>query len=768
MIKKLFLIPALFVVLFACQPKEETNEVSSREAEINQKVDDLMAQMTLEEKIGQMCQYVAIEHIRETKKKMSGENLIEDDQAGMYPGMSIEQLRQLVREGKVGSFLHVKDAQEANELQELALQSRLKIPLLIGIDAIHGHALIEGSTVYPTQLGLSSTWDDDLVYRVAKATAKEVRSTGMHWTFSPNVDVARDARWGRAGETFGEDPNMVTRMGVAFTKGYQGDFGDDNILACAKHFIAGSEPINGTNASPMDASMHQLREIWLPPYKAQVEAGVYTFMAAHNELNGVPCHGNEWLLTDVLRNEWGFEGFVVSDWMDIERLFVTQKVAPSQREAVKMSVNAGMDMHMHGPDFLEPLAELVNDNQVAEARIDEACRAILKAKYLVGLFDEPFADIEKSKTILFNDEHKELALEAARKSIILLENKKNLLPLKNVKSILVTGPNGSNHRLLGDWTLPQPEENVVTPFEGIKEVFAGARVDYFDSGESLKFPIDRTAEAAKKAKGYDAVVVVVGSNSLRYENSEKTCGENVDRANINLLGTQLKLIHKVYEANPNTIVVLVNGRPLSEPWIKENIPAVIEAWEPGSLGGTALAEILAGEVNPSGKLTMTFPYSVGQITLTYNHKPMHFFHKFKDEPWQPLWEFGHGLSYTTFAYRNLKVENNEIKEGEPVKLSVEVSNTGDIAGDEIVQLYLRDNYSSVTRPVKELTDYKRVSLKAGESKTVDFEIPYNQLGFYNREMEYVVEPGEFTLMVGGSSNDKKLQVETINVLNQSL
>ena len=761
----LILTFSFFMVFWACQPKKEQKNILQSDQEIDRKVTELMKQMTLEEKIGQMCQYVAIEHIRETKKKRKGENLIEDDQAGMYPGMSIEQLKMLVVDGKIGSFLHVKDAEEANNLQELAMQSRLKIPLLIGIDAIHGHALIKGSTVYPTQLGLSCTWDDDLVYRVAKATAREVRSTGMHWTFSPNVDVARDARWGRTGETFGEDPNMVTRMGVAFTNGYQGDLGNDNILACAKHFIAGSESVNGTNASPMDASMHQLREVWLPPYEAQVEAGVYTFMAAHNELNGIPCHGNEWLLTDVLRKEWGFEGFVVSDWMDIERLFLTQKVAYSQKEAIKMSVNAGIDMHMHGPGFLEPLAELIRENEVAELRINKACHSILKAKFLLGLFDEPFVDIEKSKTILFNNEHKMLALEAARKSIVLLENKNKLLPLKNVKSILVTGPNANNHRILGDWTLPQPEENIVTPYEGIKEIFNNTRVEYFDSGESLRNPIDRTDEAAQKAKACDAVVVVVGSNSLRYENSEKTCGENVDRATINLLGTQLKLIQKLYEANPNTIVVLVNGRPLSEPWIKENIPAVIEAWEPGALGGLALAEILAGKVNPSGKLTMTFPHSVGQITTTYNHKPMHFFHKFKDEPWKPLWEFGHGLSYTSFSYSNLSIAKKEIRLNEIIKLSVELENQGDMDGDEIVQLYIRDNYSSVTRPVKELVDYKRVSLKAGEKQKVEFEINSYELGFYNSKMEYVVEPGEFTIMVGGSSGDQNLLQETTNIQN---
>ncbi len=736
-----------------------------KNSSLEKRVTDLMLQMTLEEKIGQMCQYVAIEHIRETKKKMKGEVLIEDDQAGMYKGMSIEDLKQLVRDGKIGSFLHVKDAKEANELQKLAMQSRLKIPLLIGIDAIHGHALIEGSTVFPTQLSLSATWNNDLIYEVAKATAKEVRSTGMHWTFSPNVDVARDPRWGRTGETFGEDPVMVSQMGVAFTKGYQGNFGDENIIACAKHFIAGSEPLNGSNASTMDASMHQLREIWFPPYKAQVDAGVYTFMAAHNELNGVPCHANSFLLTDILRNEWGFDGFVVSDWMDIERLYQTQKVAASPKEAIKMSVNAGMDMHMHGPDFIEPIEEMIKNGEMSESRIDESCRKILKAKFLVGIFNNPFSNEEVSKKILFNDEHKKLALKTARESIILLKNENNILPLKNAKKILVTGPNANNHRMLGDWTLPQPEENIVTPFEGIKTIFSNSKVEYFDSGESLRHPVNRIDEAAKKAKDFDAVVVVVGSNSLRYDRDEKTCGENIDRANINLMGNQLELVQEIYKSNKNVVVVFVNGRPLSEPWIKENIPAVIEAWEPGAMGGTALAEILAGEVNPSGKLTVTIPYSVGQITSIYNHKPMHFFHKYIDEPVEPLWEFGFGLSYSSFSYSNMSVEKRELNNGENINITIDIKNTSDINGDEIVQLYIRDNYSTVTRPVKELKDYKRISLKAGEEKTISFSIPYKNLGFYNTDDKYVIEPGEFTIMVGGTSNSNKLMSKTVNVLN---
>ncbi|MCF6357496.1 MAG: glycoside hydrolase family 3 C-terminal domain-containing protein [Draconibacterium sp.] len=459
-----------------------------------------------------------------------------------------------------------------------------------------------------------------------------------------------------------------------------------------------------------------------------------------------------------------------SDWMDIERLFLTQKVAGSPEEAIKMSVDAGMDMHMHGPDFLEPLEKMVKNGIISEARIDESCRKILKAKFLVGIFNNPFSDEEVSKTILFNDEHKKLALKAARESIILLKNsslpgqENSLLPAKNRKRILVTGPNANNHRMLGDWTLAQPEENIVTPFEGIKSIFANSEVEYFDSGESLLHPVDRIDAAAAKAKEFDMVVVVVGSNSLRYDRKEKTCGENVDRASINLIGNQLELVQAIYGANKNVVVVFVNGRPLAEPWIKENISAIIEAWEPGAMGGTALAEILAGEVNPSGKLTVTIPYSVGQITSVYNHKPMHFFHKYIDEPIEPLWEFGFGMSYSNFIYSNMKIEKSELKSGEPVLVTIDIKNTSSIDGDEVVQLDIRDNYSSVTRPVKELKDYKRISLKAGEKKTISFSIPYENLGFYNIDDKYIVEPGEFTIMAGSSSSDASLQKKSIKVL----
>ena len=746
-----------FFVVFCCIqifyiPKVFSQTYKDPDAKIEDRVKDLMSKMTLEEKIGQMCQFVAPAHIEKSKRRLKGEELIYNDQWGTYPGLNAEKLNQKVKNGEIGSFLHVKDVVEANELQKLAQKSRLGIPLLIGIDAIHGHGMVRGTTIFPTQIGLASTWDVGLVHDVAQATAKEIRATGMHWTFSPNVEVARDPRWGRVGETFGEDPLLVGRMGQAFTKGYQGNFGNENVIACAKHFVAGGEPYNGTNASPIDVSERQLREIWLPPFKKQIDAGVFTFMASHNEINGIPAHANDFLLNDILKNEWKFDGFVVSDWMDIERIHKLHKITPGNKQSILKSVNAGMGMHMHGPGFKRPLLELVEEGLVPVKKIDDACSAILKAKFLLGLFENPIVDQSKTEYILFNEAHKELALNVARKSIVLLKND-GILPLSNPKKILVTGPNANNHRILGDWTFAQPEANVQTVYQGFRRVFNDSNVDFVNSGESLLFPDDKILEATvSKADGYDVIVVVIGSNSLRYQRKEKTCGENVDRSFINLLGNQLRLVQELHKINNNIIVVMVNGRPLSEPWIKENIPGIIEAWESGSFAGQAIAEIVKGEVNPSGKLTITFPHHSGQIPMVYNQKPSSFFRKYIDSPSVPMWHFGYGLSYSEFEYSNPKLE----KVGDDFLIEVEIENISSIGGDEITQLYVRDKVSSVTRPIKELIDFTRNNLKGGEKKIISFEFSTEELAFYNIEMEKVVESGDFIAFIGGSSREEDL------------
>ena len=600
-----------------------------------------------------------------------------------------------------------------------------------------------------------------------------MRATGSHWAFTPNIDVLRDPRWGRVGETFGEDPFMVGNLGASMINGFQlNDFtGTNKVIACAKHMIAGSEPINGLNASPMDVSMRTLKEVYLPPYKKAIDAGVYSIMAAHNELNGVPCHMSSWLMTDLFRKDWGFKGFYVSDWMDIERIETLHHVASSLKEASYLAVNAGMDMHMHGVDFPEAVIELVKEGTLPISRVNEACSKILMAKFKLGLFENRFVDIEKIPENIFTPEHKFTALETARKGIVLLKNS-NLLPLNKVKKskkILVTGPNANNQSILGDWHAAQPDENVTTIFEGIKDLgeSKGYDVSFFDSGDNIRKisnkNIQNTVDASKDA---DYVIVVVGDNSMRYKWKDKTAGENMARAELNLAGKQLDLVRSLKEINNNVIVVYVNGKPISEPWIQNNIPSIIEAWEPGNLGGKAVAEIIFGDINPSGKLPLTVPRSVGQLQMIYNHKPSQYFHKYAFEKNKPLYEFGYGLSYTKFKYSNPKLLNTSFDDDSNIKVEVAVTNIGEMDGDEVVQLYIRDNVSSATRPVKELKGYKRINLKVGETKNVVFEITPESLAFYDIDMNYVVEPGTFKIMTGSSSHFKSLKTVELTIENK--
>ena len=734
---------------------------------------DLMSRMTLEEKVYQMNQFVGLEHMRKAERDLSPEDLLNNDAQGFYKGVFSNDVMKMTEEGKIGSFLHVLTAEEGNLLQELANKSRLRIPILIGIDAIHGNALYSGATVYPSPITLASTWSDQFLFDVGRQTALEMRATGSHWAFTPNIDVLRDPRWGRVGETFGEDPFMVGNLGASMINGFQlNDFtGTNKVIACAKHMIAGSEPINGLNASPMDISLRTLKEVYLPPYKKAIDAGVYSIMAAHNELNGIPCHMSSWLMTDLFRNDWGFEGFYVSDWMDIERIETLHRVAKNLKEASFLAVNAGMDMHMHGVDFPEAVIELVQEGKLPISRINEACSKILMAKFKLGLFENRLVDIEMISQRIFTPSHKFTALETARKGIILLKNS-NLLPLNKVKTpkkILVTGPNANNQSILGDWHAAQPEENVTTIFEGIKKLgeSKGYNVSLHNSGENIRkisdVNIKNTLEASKDA---DYVVVVVGDNSMRYKWKDKTAGENMDRAELNLAGKQLQLVKSLKEINKNIIVVYVNGKPISEPWIQDNIPSVIEAWEPGNLGGQAVAEIIFGDINPSGKLPLTVPRSVGQLQMIYNHKPSQYFHKYAFEKNKPLYPFGYGLSFTKFNYTKPKLLNSKFDKNAIIKVQLEVTNIGDMDGDEVVQLYIRDKVSSATRPVKELKGYKRVHLKVGETKKVTFEIIPESLAFYDIDMNYVVEPGAFNIMTGSSSNYKDLKSVELNILNK--
>ena len=733
------------------------------------RANDLLSRMTLVEKVGQMCQYVGIEHVKKSEKYLSIEEMQAGDAHGFYPNLHSSKMPEMIRRGEIGSFLHVVDPEEANQLQEYARESRLGIPLIIGIDAIHGNGLVTGSTIYPAPLSMASTWNTDLVRQAAQETAIEMRVNGSHWAFSPNIDIARDARWGRVGETFGEDPYLVSEMGVAIINGLQqGDFkGDNKVLANAKHFVAGSDPVNGLNLSPMDVSMRSLRQDYFPPFKRAVDEGVFTFMAAHNEINGVPAHSNKFLFTDILRNEWGFEGFVVSDWLDIERLKTMHRVAPTQKEAVFQSVDAGLDMHMHGPRFLEPLIELVNEGRITENRIDEAVYPILLAKFRLGLFEKAQVDLSLASEIMFNESHQKTALELARQGIVLLKNDDNILPLKSDQKILITGPNANNHTIMGDWVFEQPEENITTVVEGLKKIIDPSLISYFDIGDQVK-EISRKdiILAGKKAKNADVAIVVVGENPLRYDRKGKTSGENVARSSINLFGEQLALVQSIKESGTPTIVIYINGRPLSEPWINDNVDALIEGWEPGALGGLALAEIIFGKVNPSGKLPITIPNSVGHIQTIYNHKPSAYVRKYVDsDSTRPWFVFGDGLSYTKFNYGPIKLSKSKIEKNETFTASIKVKNVGARSGDEIVQLYIRDKFSLVTRPMKELKSFKRISLKAGESTIVKFEVTPDMLSYYDLDMNWVAEPGDYVIMLGSSSRNNELKKKPIKLLN---
>ncbi len=762
---------ALVAIIFTnCSPvlKAQQALYMDKNQPVEQRVADLMQRMTLEEKVAQMCQYVGVEHMKAAEENLSAEEMANSDASGFYPNLHSTDVEKMVENGLIGSFLHVVTAEEANYLQRLAAKSRLKIPLIIGIDAIHGNGLYSGATIYPTPISLASTFEPTLAEISSQQTALEMRATGSHWAFTPNVDVARDARWGRVGETFGEDPYLVTQMGVASINGLQQhDFtGAHKVIACVKHLIAGSEPPNGLNLAPMDVSERTLREVFLPPYKAAVEAGVFSAMTAHNEVNGIPSHNNAWMMTDIMRNEYGFKGFYVSDWMDIERLQNLHAVAPTQKEACFLTVDAGMDMHMHGPNFLKPVMELVKENRLTKERINESVEKILTAKFKLGLFENSIVDLKKIDEIVFQKSHQATALEAARKSIVLLKNE-DLLPLdaEKYKNILVTGPNADDQTVLGDWALVQPDENVITIKEGIMQVAPSfSNITFFDSGDDIRDMKDeKIEEAARIAEKKDLVIVVVGSNAMRYHWNNRTTGENVARADINLAGKQLQLVKKIHATGTPVLIVFTGGRPLSTPWIDENILAIVQAWEPGSFAGQAVAEIIFGKVNPSGKLPISIPRSVGQIQTIYNHKAAHYYRKYTFEKTGPLYPFGYGMSYTTYEYSKPSISNALIEKNGTTTVSATVTNTGKVAGEEIVQLYINDEFSSVTRPLKELKGFRRIALAPGESKEVKFDITPEMLSFYDVNMKYIVEAGAFKIMVGSSSKDEDLQTVILTV-----
>ena len=695
---------------------------------VEARVEDLLGRMTLEEKIGQMCQ--------NTK----------------YP----ESHEQLVEAGRVGSLFNVTGAEQTNEVQRIAVErSRLGIPLIFGLDVIHGY-----STIHPIPLAMASSWDPEMAKKAASMAAAEASSEGIHWTFAPMVDIARDPRWGRVAEGAGEDPYLGSAMARAWVEGYQGESLADpgTIVACPKHYVAYGGAEGGRDYNTVEVSERTLRDVYLPPFKAAVEAGAGTLMSAFNDLNGIPTSANRFTLTTVLREEWGFEGFVVSDFNSIGEL-VSHGIAGTRAQAGKEAVEAGVDMDMEGNVYQTTLARLVEEGAVSEETVDEAVRRILTIKFRQGLFERPYTDTGLATEVLQCREHIEAARDFARRSMVLLKNENGLLPLKkDLKIVAVIGPLADEQdALLGCWPCMGKPEDVVTVLEGIKtkvseetEVLHAKGCDIQgDSAEGLK-------DAADRAKAADVAIVVVGE-------SREMSGEAGCRSSLDLPGVQERLVRDVCDTGVPVVMVLLNGRPMSISWSAEHVPAILEAWHPGIQGGNAVADLLFGDFDPVGRLPVTFPRTVGQVPIYYNHKntgrpptSLLYTSKYIDLPSTPLYPFGHGLSYTRFDYSNLTISPEKISPDGEVEVSLDVENVGDRDGVEMVQLYLRDLVGSVTRPVKELKGFKRITLKSGKKTTVKFLVGPEQLAFVNRGMKRVVEPGTFDVMVGSSSEDIKL------------
>ncbi|HKG47617.1 MAG TPA: glycoside hydrolase family 3 N-terminal domain-containing protein [Pyrinomonadaceae bacterium] len=698
---------------------------------VEQRVNALLSQMTLEEKLGQLQQ-------------------LDGEANGNFRPEHLE----LVRKGLLGSTLNVRGAQRTNQLQRVATtESRLKIPLLFGFDVIHGYR-----TIFPIPLAEAGSWDPGLAERSAAVAAQEASNAGLRWTFAPMVDIARDPRWGRITEGAGEDPFLGAAFARARVRGFQGNdySAADKVLACAKHWVAYGNAEGGRDYNTTDLSENTLREIYFPPFKAAVDAGVATLMSSFNAINGVPASANAFTLTKVLRQEWKFDGFVVSDYTSVREL-INHGTAANEEEAAAAALNAGVDMEMVSRSYNQFGPQLLKQNKLSTATIDEAVRRILRIKFRLGLFERPYTDETREPASLLRPESIRLAREIAGRSMVLLKNDRETLPLnKNTGSVAVIGPLADDRRApLGWWAGDGKEENTVTPLAGIKaKVPAQTKVGY---AKGCDVTGDSTAgfqEAVNLAKASDIAIVFVGEIA-------DMVGEAASRSTLDLPGRQMELLQAIHATGKPVVVVLVNGRPLSVGWIVNNVPAILESWMAGSQSGNAIADILFGDVNPGGKLPVTFPRSVGQVPIYYNHmntgRPPEaqnrYTSKYYDVPWTPLFPFGHGLSYTTFKISNLQLSSPSISANGKLTASVEVENTGRRAGDEVVQLYIRDLVASMTRPVKELKGFQRMSLQPGEKRRVEFVLGAEQLGFWNREMRYVVEPGQFQLMVGANSVD---------------
>ncbi|MDQ3800528.1 MAG: glycoside hydrolase family 3 C-terminal domain-containing protein [Acidobacteriota bacterium] len=750
---------------------------------IEERVRDLLARMTLEEKAAQMmCLWM---------EKPNDNSRVPKEQMPLGGEFSPELAKQKMPHG-IGQFARQREyrdarrsAEYANAVQKWLIENtRLQIPAVFHDEILHGN-MGQGSTVFPVPLSLASSWDTDLITRVFTVAARQTRIRGTHHVLGPNMDLAREARWGRTEETYGEDPYLTSRMVVALVKAVQGNatyanpkIGDAHVIATGKHFAGHGQPENGTNIGPVNLSERVLRETHFAPFEAAVkEASLFSIMPAYHEIDGVPVHANRWILEDVLRREWGFQGTVVSDYYAMGELEKRHKVAADAAEAARQALEAGLDVELPDPSVNKTLVEQVRAGKIPESLVNKAVSRILYQKFQLGLFENPYVDPEKAARLTDTPEDRALAAEAARRSIVLLKNDRNTLPLDRakLKSVAVIGPNADRAHL-GGYTDPNPPRTV-SILEGVRNKLGNSvKVNYAEGVKITKEggnwfgdtatlndeASDRKliAEAVQVAQNSDAVILAIGGNE---DTNKEGWAENHlgDRSSLELVGRQNDLVRALLGTGKPVVVFLINSGPLAIEYVAENVPAILEGFYLGEETGTAAADVIFGDYNPGGKLAVSFPRTVGQLPIYYNYKPTAR-RGYLFSTTEPLFPFGFGLSYTTFGYSNLKITKPKIRANEETTVTVDITNTGKVRGDEIAQLYIRDEVSSVTRPVKELKDFARITLEPGETKQVTFRITPEKLAFYNREMKRVVEPGTFQVMVGGSS--VKLTNQQLEVL----
>ena len=702
--------------------------------------------MTIEEKIGQLNQYTG------------------DNQA-TGPITINPNKQNEIKQGLIGSMLNVVGSKYTRGYQELAMQSRLKIPLLFGQDVIHGY-----KTTFPLPLAEAASWDLEAIELGARVAATEAAASGIHWTFAPMVDIGRDPRWGRVMEGAGEDTYLGSKIAYARVKGFQGNkLGELNsVMACVKHFAAYGAGVGGRDYNSVDMSERMLLETYLPPFKAALDAGAATFMNSFNDINGIPATGNAHLQRDILKGKWNFQGFVVSDWGSIGEM-VAHGYSKDLKEAAYAAITAGSDMDMESNAYRNHLAALVKEGRVSIDLVDDAVRRILRKKFELGLFDDPYrySDAKREEKALANPEHRKAAREMAEKSIVLLKNENQTLPIsKSTKTIAFIGPMVKEYKEnMGFWSVELPDVDynkwIVSQWDGLQnKVGKNTKLLYAKGCEIEGTNKDGFAEAVETAKQADVVILSIGER-------RDMSGEAKSRSDLHLPGVQEDLVKSI-QATGKPVVVLINaGRPLVFNWTADNVPAILYTWWLGTEAGNAIANVLFGDYNPSGKLPMTFPREVGQVPIYYNHfstgrpakdeNSTNYVSAYIDLKNSPKYPFGYGLSYTTFDYSGLKLSSTKIKSNETIKVSFQLKNTGKVAGEEVVQLYLKDKFGSVVRPVLELRDFQKLKLNAGESKTIEFTIDKEKLSFYNNKLEWGTEPGDFEVMIGTSSADIKLR-----------